>query len=94
MVERMYLYSKGEFGDGCAIIYADEADRDYRDTDAGTDETFIVRASSHDEALRGARNWLAARADETSDAMPDGLHLEERTPRNVARHSYITLRVL
>ncbi len=89
MVERMYLYSKGEFGDGCARIYADEADRDYRDTDAGTDETFIVRASSHDEALRGARNW-----HETIDAMPDGLHLKERTPRNVARHSYITLRVL
>ena len=93
MIERMYLFSRGEFGDYCAVIYAHEADRDYRDTDAGLHETFIVRGAPSAEAARDAgQRWLANRADDNEPSDPDDLALEEREYR--PGKTYMTLRLL
>lgn len=85
----MFWFSRS----GCFArpITAREADRNYRDTDAGLDDEFVVQADKHSEALDGAKRWIAARADEDELAMPEGLHLEERTYR--PGKTYMTLRV-
>lgn len=87
---RMFVYSRKH--DNLLSIYHRTADKDFSGTDAGTEDMFIVQAASFDEALRGAREWIACRADDTRDTMPDGVHLEEREYRS--GKSYMTLRVL
>jgi hypothetical protein len=85
----MFLYSE----DSVSPIRAREADRDYRDTDAGTDlSAFIVQAQTHEAALDGARRWIALWRDEDEDCVPDDLMLEEREYRS--GKTYMTLRVL
>lgn len=65
-------------GEAAIRITAKIADRDYRDTDAGLDEQFVVRADSQENAAQGARDWLENRADEDTDEVPDYVGLEER----------------
>ncbi len=72
-------------------ISAREADRDHHDTDAGGDDEFVVWARSAAEAETGARLWMAARADDATDDMPDGVWLCEREHR--VGKSYMTLGV-
>lgn len=59
-------------------ITAREADRYYRESDAGIDDEFVVRARCVCAALRGAREWVAVRADDSESTMPDHLSLDER----------------
>lgn len=69
----------------------DESKRYYRESDAGVHNDFIVEAPNATTALKGALEWLAARADDSVALMPDGLHLHERLYRHA--HGHIILQV-
>ena len=78
-------------------ITAREADRDYRDTDAGiTYDDFVILASSVTEATEAGQEWVACWADEDEGCVPDGMMLEERDSgrRSHGQQYYMILRVL
>lgn len=79
-------------GDKAVPTTLREADRDFSHLDAGTDEMFVVRATSLEEAEQGARDWLANRAEEATETVPDHCGLEERmSKRSGWSDSYMML---
>lgn len=76
MIEHVFLYDRDD--DSITMLPGYVADRRYRDTDAGTQDQFVVQAPDKALALDAARRWVANRADEDEPNVPDDLALVER----------------
>jgi hypothetical protein len=92
---QFFLYIRHENGaTSTHRIKADEADRDRRNTDAGTDNEFVIIAPNQECAHDAGNRWVANRKSDDEGSIPDDLALAERQWGDNPWKTYMVLTVL